>query len=142
MDGVAGIARKISEVEVAGIPLGEAALGGGSALVLAEVTDAMLLPRLLAVPVFAVKGAEAFVMSRYGHKVVGAGGARVATLFLAYDAVRSLIPMEDWIRNAIAKATGGILSPGSPLRYDAASEAAKVAAEAESTYKEIFGGRS
>lgn len=105
-DGIAGIAERIRQVEIAGIPLGEAALGGGSALLLSELTDGLVAPHLPQVPVAAIKGAEAFVMHRYGHKAIGAGGARVATLFLTYDAVRSLVPLEDWVKKLVETITG------------------------------------
>lgn len=106
-DGIASIANKIREVEILGIPLGEAVLGGGSALIVAELTDAIVTPRLPNVPVAAVKGAEAFIMSRWGHRVFGAGGARIATMFLTYEAVRALIPIDDWVKQLIARITGG-----------------------------------
>lgn len=107
-DGIASIANKIRDVEVLGIPLGEAVLGGGSALIVSELTDAIITPRLPNVPVAALKAGEAFVVSRWGHRVVGAGGARIATLFLTYEAIRALIPLDDWIKQLIERITGSI----------------------------------
>lgn len=107
-DGVAGIAKKISDIDIIGIPIGAAALGGGSALVLAELTDSILVPRIPTVPVLAIKGGEVYAMHRWGHKVLGAGGARIATYFLGYDFLRTLVPMETWIRDLIAKLPGGV----------------------------------
>ncbi|MBA7597131.1 hypothetical protein ES703_04126 [subsurface metagenome] len=57
-------------------------------------------------------------MHRWGHKVIGAGGARIATYFLGYDFLRTLVPMETWIRDLIAKLPGGVgatsNNPGNP----------------------------
>ena len=109
MDAVVGIANKIREVKIVGIPIGEAVLGGGSALVLAELTDALVAPRLPTVNVAFIKAGETYAMHRWGHKAFGAGGARVATLFLGYDTVRTLIPLESWIKDVIAKITGAVV---------------------------------
>lgn len=118
MDGVAGISKQITDVEIMGIPIGAAALGGASALVLAEVTDAILVHRIPTVPVLFIKGGEVYAMHRWGHKVFGAGGARIATYFLGYDFLRTLVPMETWIRDLIAKLPGGVAAasnnPGNP----------------------------
>lgn len=105
-DGVVGIANKIREITIAGIPIGEAALGGGSALILSELTDGLLVPRVPTVPVVAIKAGETYAMHRWGHKAFGAGGARVATLFLGYDTLRTLIPIEKTIKDIIAKIPG------------------------------------
>lgn len=119
MEGVVGIANRIREIDIAGIPIGEAALGGGSALVLAELTDGLLVPRIPTVPVVAIKAGETYAMHRWGHKALGAGGARVATLFLGYDTLRTLVPMEKAIKDVIAKITGAVgaassSNPGNP----------------------------
>lgn len=104
MPPLEGIAAKIQEAEVFGIPLGEAALGGGSALLVAEMTDVFLAPRMPTIPAALIKGGEAYAMSRWGHKVVGIGGARLGTLFLTWEAIRAAIPLEEWVKNAIGKA--------------------------------------
>lgn len=101
-----GIAKKIEEVELVGVPFGEAVVGGGSALVLAELTSAFVAPRLPTIPTAAILAGEAYLMSRYGSKVVGAGGARLATLFIGWEAVRALVPLDNWVKGAIAKAAG------------------------------------
>lgn len=121
-NGIAGIAERIRDVQIAGIPLGEAALGGGSALLVSELTDGVLVPRIPQAPVALVKGAEAYVMSRWGHRVIGAGGARVATLFLTYDAVRSLIPLDDWVKRLVEMITGAV---GGGTTSDAYTSAAQ-----------------
>ncbi len=105
-DGVVGIAKRIQDIDIAGIPIGAAALGGGSALILSELTDGLLVPRIPTVPVVAIKAGETYAMHRWGHKAIGAGGARVATLFLGYDTLRTLIPIEKTIKDIIAKIPG------------------------------------
>jgi len=112
--GVAGIADQIKSVQVLGIPIGEAVLGGGSALILAEVTDALIAPRLPTMNIGFVKAGETYVMHRWGHKVLGGPGARVATLFLGYDTIRTIVPLEAWIKDVIAKLTGGIAPVPTP----------------------------
>jgi len=105
--GVTSIANKVRDIQILGIPFGEAVVGFGSALVVSELTDGLITPKLPTnVPAVAIKVGEAYAMSRWGHKIIGNGGARMATVVLGYDALRTVIPLDDWIRNAIAKITG------------------------------------
>ena len=118
-EGVSGIANKIRDIQILGIPFGEGVIGFGSALVISELTDGLITPKLPSnVPVVAIKVGEAYAMSRWGHKVIGGGGARMATVVLSYDALRTIVPIDDWIKNAIAKITGGIgLTAGAGAGY-------------------------
>ena len=109
-----GIAKKISEITILDMPIGDAALGGASALLVSELTDAFVVGRIPTVPVVAIKAAEAFVMSKYGHKLIGTQGARMGALFLTWEAIRALVPIDTWISNLISSVAGGGSSSGNP----------------------------
>ena len=99
-----GVANKIRDVQILGIPFGDGVVGFGAALVVAERTDGLITPRMPSnVPVVAIKVGEAYAMSRWGHKVIGSGGARVAAIVLGYDALRTVVPIDTWIKEATAK---------------------------------------
>ena len=106
-----GIAKKISDITILDMPIGDAALGGATSLIVAELTDAFVVGRLPTVPVVAIKAAEAFVMSKYGHKLIGTQGARMGALFLTWEAIRALVPIDTWISNLISSVAGGSSSP-------------------------------
>lgn len=102
-----GVAKRISEITILDMPIGDAALGGATSLIIAELTDALVIVRLPTVPVVAIKGAEAFLMSKYGHKLIGTQGARMGALFLTWEAIRALVPIDTWISNLISSIAGG-----------------------------------
>lgn len=104
-----GVANKIRDVQILGIPLGEATVGFGAGIFVSEVTDGLLAPKLpAAVPVVAIKFGEAYAMSRWGHKVIGSGGARMATVVLTYNAIRAVLPIDTYIRDFVQKLLGYI----------------------------------
>lgn len=92
----AGMLGGITKIEVMGIPIGAAAIGGGVAF----VTDALFdrfLPQLTGSVANLV---AAWAIMQFGHRFLG-DAARYAAIFLAYEAVRG--PIEN--------ALGGIVKP-------------------------------
>lgn len=100
---IEGIANRIRDIEILGIPVGDAVVGGGSAVLVSEVTDAFLLPRMPTAPMFVVKAGEAYVMAHWGEKLIGPGAAKLAAIFLAYSAVRAIVPIDDLISRGLNK---------------------------------------
>ena len=98
---VESIANRIGDIEILGIPIGDAAVGGGTAVLVSEVTDAFLLPRMPTAPMFVVKAGEAYVMAHWGGKLIGGRAAGLAALFLAYSAVRVVVPIDDLISRGL-----------------------------------------
>ncbi|MBA7525961.1 hypothetical protein ES705_18121 [subsurface metagenome] len=98
----------LAEVEIMGIPLGQAAIGGGIALLISELVDGIIGgtvtdkmgetwgPAL-------VKGGSAWAVKQWLPGVIGAKAANTAALFLAWEAIRSLVPIDEWIKDLFKK---------------------------------------
>lgn len=92
----AGMLGGITKMEVMGIPIGAAAVGGATAFVVDAVFD-RFLPQLTGSVANLV---AAWAIMQFGHRFLG-DAARYAAIFLAYEAVRG--PIEN--------ALGGIVKP-------------------------------
>jgi len=98
----------LAEVEIMGIPLGQAAIGGGVALLISELVDGIIggavTDRLGETwgPAL-IKGGSAWAVKQWGAGVIGAKAADTAALFLAWEAIRSLVPIDEWIKDLFKK---------------------------------------
>ena len=98
----------LAEVEIMGIPLGQAAIGGGIALLISELVDGIIggavTDRLGETwgPAL-IKGGSAWAVKQWGAGVIGAKAADTAALFLAWEAIRSLVPIDEWIEDLFKK---------------------------------------
>lgn len=86
----------ITGFQIAGIPVGSAAVGGFIALLTSEVIDGLLAGRN--VPEAFAKLIGAWAVKQWGSRWVGAEAAADAAKFLAFDAVRSFIPLDEWVQ--------------------------------------------
>ncbi len=108
----AAIAKSVTDMEVWGIPLGKAALGGLGAVVGSELVDGFMVSQSNTTKGF-VKLIAAGSVYKFGKRWLGAGLASAITLVLAYDGIRSLLPIDEW-GNRIASTLTGIM-PGAGL---------------------------
>lgn len=127
LESSAGVLGRVSSMDVMGIPLGQAVVGGGIAI----LVDRMLLERIDPAHKWgpwALLGG-AWAVKKFGHKYLG-GSADAAALILAYEAVA------DWVSSAIDKVA--------PAKA-AASQGRMAAAEQASTqgnyYNSLMGSR-
>ncbi len=99
----AGILAPITELEIFGIPLGEAAVGGGLALFASEIIDAFITAPAEGVPMtrVLVKGVLGFAMVNFLSGPLGAGAAKTAALFLGFSLLRDLLPIDQWVRGLV-----------------------------------------
>jgi hypothetical protein len=86
-----GIMAGVAEVEIAGIPVGQAVAGG----LVAGIFDGLvsLIPQFKvggAVPQLIVRSLAAWTAIKWGPRVFGTKAAQTAGLFLAYDAMQQL----------------------------------------------------
>jgi len=135
MHQLGGIAR----AEVFGLPLGQAAIGGGIAVIVGEIVDMVMAKVMPAGGTMAsalTKGVAAWLavgpLSRWIGKDVGIAAA----ILLTYDAVRTLIPFDEWIRQRIPGHTPGEFG-SRPMTESAVQQAQQVA---EDYYKTALGG--
>lgn len=99
----AGILAPITELEIFGIPLGEAAVGGGLALFATEIIDAFITAPAEGIPMtrVLVKGVLGFAMVNFLSGPLGAGAAKTAALFLGFSLLRDLLPIDQWVRGLV-----------------------------------------
>ncbi len=103
MQGVS-VLNKVANYEIVGIPAGAVVMGavvGG----VGDVATGVIQSFVPSIPTFAIKGLLAIGVGKYGKKLIGETGASVGALFLAYDAVQSLVD----IRGKTAGFVGGIV---------------------------------
>jgi len=100
----------IMAIRIADIPLGEALVGGGLALIVSELVDAFFAPIKAKIEEKVgwgeaiVKLGTAYAVKRF--RIMGRAGD-IAVLFLAYDVVRSVVPLEEWIKGIFKRGEGG-----------------------------------
>ncbi len=91
MEQLAGITK----MEVWDIPVGQALIGGFIAVFSSELIDGFLAAQSGMVRGL-VKLVGAGVAVKWGSRVLGSTGAKAVALLLAYDGVRSFIPIDEW----------------------------------------------
>ena len=98
----------LTKIEIAGIPVGQALVGGSVALLVSELVDGIIggavKDKLGATwgPAI-VKGGSAWAVKSWLPGVIGAKAADTAALFLAWEAISSLIPIDTWISGLFKK---------------------------------------
>ena len=82
-----GMLTDVSKFKIQGLPVGAVATGA----VIGGVGDAVsgvIKGAAPQAPSWAIKGALAFVVAKFGKKVVGDSAAAIGALFLTYDAAQ------------------------------------------------------
>lgn len=100
----------ITDMQVWDIPVGEALVGGFTAVFASELIDGFLMKQgdmLKGV----VKLAGAGAAIKWGPRLLGSTGSKALAILLAYDGVRSLIPIDTWARRG-ASAVSGMMPAG------------------------------
>lgn len=108
----AGVIGGITSMEVWDIPIGQALVGGFVAIVATELVDGFLANQSNQVRGL-VKLVGAGVAVKWGKRFLGSTGSKAVALLLAYDGIRSLIPLDEWagrLSGAIVTRTGGGLA--------------------------------
>jgi len=101
-----GAVSSIERMDIAGIPVGEALVGGGFALLTTEVVDAIVpasikekLPAEYGSAV--LKGGTAFVLKKWGSGLLGKRATDLAVLFMTFDAIQDVLPVSSGIDKLI-----------------------------------------
>ena len=106
-DPLSGIAK----MDVMGVPIGQAAIGGFVAVLATEMVDGFLskqgaMTRGLA------KLVAAFAAAKYGKKLVGDSGSKAVALLITFDALRDFIPFDVYAQKLTSKITGKTMTAG------------------------------
>lgn len=108
----AGIVAGITGFQVWDIPVGQALVGGFTAVFASELIDGFLVKQGdWAKGVVKLVGAGVAV--KWGPRLLGSTGSKALAILLAYDGVRSLIPIDTWAKRGATTVTGMI--PGGGL---------------------------
>ena len=102
----------ITKLEVWDIPLGQALVGGFTAVVASELIDGFLAAQSNMIK-GVVKLVGAGVAVKWGSRLLGSTGAKAVAILLAYDGLRMIIPMDEWA-NRLATGVSGVF-PGQGL---------------------------
>lgn len=102
-----GFLDAVNRVEVWDIPVGQAALGGFAAVFASELIDGFLISQSDAVKGL-IKLATAGVVVKWGSRVFGSTGSKAAAILLAYDGIRSLVPIDRWAKNVADAVSGAV----------------------------------
>lgn len=106
--GVSGITNFV----IWDIPIGQGLVGGFTAAFASELIDGVLMKQgdmIKAVVKLAAAGAAV----KWGTRLLGSTGAKALAILLAYDGVRSLIPIDTWARRGATTVSGMV--PGGGL---------------------------
>ena len=99
-----------------GVPFGDVAVGGISAMTLSYAIDLAMKPirEKLGTRLGdgGLKAVAAYVANRWGAKLLGPGGAKAATFILTWEAFESLFPeVTTWVVKHLPSPTGLTTSP-------------------------------
>jgi hypothetical protein len=108
-----GFFSGLGGARIGDIPVGDALLGGASATLVTEVVDGFVGGGVMGALVKLVVGNMAAGMF---SGILGKNATDSARLFITYDAMRDLVPVDSWTRQlvgGVTQAQGGV-SPHTP----------------------------
>ncbi len=104
----AGVLGGLDRIEVMGIPVGRAVIGGTSALLVGELLDGLFpaekgdTPNRRAL----VKAVAAWAIMQFGPKLMGKEAATLGAGLLAFEAARDLLPIDDLVGKFTDRVSG------------------------------------
>jgi hypothetical protein len=98
-----GFFSGLGGAKIADIPVGDALLGGASATLVTEVVDGFIGGGVMGAMVKLVVGNMAAGLF---SGVLGRNATDSARLFITYDAIRDLIPVDQWTRQLVGGVGG------------------------------------
>lgn len=100
----------IADFEINGIPVGAAALGGAAAVFVTELisgfTPKVDLPAGVN-PELLTQALGAWALIQWGPNLIGKEAATIGASFVAFQAVRAFIPLDEQIRKIVRGVTNG-----------------------------------
>jgi len=126
----AGALEGISSMKVWDIPVGQALVGGFSAVVVSELVDGFLAKQTDTVKGM-VKLVAAGAVAKWGGRLLGKTGTTALVILLAYDGLRQILPIDEWasrLTGGVTKLTGGGLGGRAGIT-NVVTQAQKVAAD-------------
>lgn len=107
----AGAVAGITGFEIWDIPVGQALVGGFTAVFASELIDGFLVKQGDWMKGIA-KLVGAGVAVKWGPRLFGSAGSKALAILLAYDGIRSLIPIDTWAKRGATTVTGMIPAGG------------------------------
>jgi hypothetical protein len=114
--GKPAVLASVTNFKPFGLPFGDVAVGGLSAMTLSYAIDLAMKPvrEKLGTRIGdgALKASAAYLANRWGAKLLGPGGAKAATFILTWEAFESLFPeVTTWVVDHLPAPTGATTSP-------------------------------
>lgn len=130
----------VANMQVFGLPVGQAVVGGFVAVFATELVDG-LMSKQQAYVRGAVKLGAAWAINKWGKKIpfMGEGGVKAVALLLTFDAIRDFIPLDTYAQSLAAKISGKVANAGlaGPKTFNTISASTPAA---KSYYARAFGG--
>ena len=107
-----GIMSGFGNLRFGDIPVGDALIGGASATLVSELVTGFVGGGVMGALVKLVAGnmlAGAF------SGILGRGATDSARLFISYDAIRDLVPIDKWVEQMLGGVRGGVRGGVGPL---------------------------
>jgi len=100
-----GIMSGFGGMKFGNIPIGDALLGGASATLVSELISGFVGQGVMGALVKLVAGN---MLAGVFSGIMGRGATDSARLFVTYDAIRDLIPIDVWTQQLMSGVTGGV----------------------------------
>ena len=95
----------VSDFRIGEIPAGDALLGGGLAVGIAELIDGFF-PATTPNQIALMGLVAAFGVAQFGPQIIGQQASQFGAGFLAFDAIRRFVPIDTTIRNFVRQIRG------------------------------------
>jgi len=100
-----GVLSGFGGMKFGGIPVGDALLGGASATLVTEVITGFTGPGIMGALIKLVAGN---MLAGMFSGVMGRGATDSARLFITYDAIRDIVPIDTWTSQILGGVTGAV----------------------------------
>jgi len=95
---------QVTGMKVWDIPVGQALVGGFSAVCVSELVDGFLRNQQ-SMTLGIVKLVGAGALAKWGKRLLGDTGSKAAAIILAYDGMRQIIPIDEWANRLVGGVT-------------------------------------
>ena len=107
----AGVLGGITEIKVWDIPVGQAVVGGFTAVFASELVDGFLAAQSVQVRGM-VKLLAAGAAVKWSGGILGSTGSKALALLLAFDGIRDLLPIDLWAQKGANMLSGAVTRRG------------------------------
>jgi len=134
-----GVLEGIDKFEIAGIKVGAGLIGGTTALLTTSVVDGFVTQSGFTAALIKLIAAGGLV--QFGSGILGKTATTYASAFIAFDVVRTLIPLDQWIQDLMGAFSGEQKAAGMKQRQPTPQVIQEANRVASDYYSRLGGGR-